>query len=78
MLSAGVGGLVREAGADLATLLRHPVYVCTIAGQTLYTGAAQENADYECLQASAPLPHKLPPLVQLPAHLNAGYSMQND
>ena len=32
-------GIVHEAGQDVGTLFRHPVYVCTIAGQTLYTGA---------------------------------------
>lgn len=36
---ANAKALVQEAAQDVVTLFRHPVYVCTIAGQTLYTGA---------------------------------------
>ena len=32
-------GAVRELAQDVATLCIHPVYISTIAGQTLYTGA---------------------------------------
>ena len=34
----GLVGAVKEAASDLVTVCRHPVYVCTIGGQTLYTG----------------------------------------
>ena len=37
---ASAKAIVEEAGQDLVTLFRHPVYVCTILGQTLYTGAS--------------------------------------
>ncbi|CAL8463948.1 g3483 [Coccomyxa elongata] len=33
----GLVGAVKEAASDLVTVCRHPVYVCTIGGQTLYT-----------------------------------------
>ena len=36
----GLAGAVREVGEDLVTVCRHPVYVCTVGGQTLYTGAS--------------------------------------
>lgn len=54
---ASVKGLMKEAGEDLATLLRHPVYVCTILGQTLYTGAAPQKQPAHA--------HGLQPLAQL-------------
>ncbi len=36
----GLAGALREVGEDLVTVCRHPVYVCTVGGQTLYTGAS--------------------------------------
>ena len=35
----GLVGALREVTGDLLTVCRHPVYVCTVGGQTLYTGA---------------------------------------
>ena len=35
---ASAEGILREAGQDLVTVCRHPVFVCTVGGQTLYTG----------------------------------------
>ena len=34
-----IKGAVQELAQDVATLFTHPVYISTIAGQTLYTGA---------------------------------------
>ena len=34
-----IKGAVQELAQDVATLCTHPVYISTIAGQTLYTGA---------------------------------------
>ena len=34
-----IKGAVQELAQDVATLCIHPVYISTIAGQTLYTGA---------------------------------------
>ena len=33
-----IKGAVQELAQDVATLCIHPVYISTIAGQTLYTG----------------------------------------
>lgn len=36
----GLRAAVRSFGADLAAVLRHPVFACAVAGITFYTGAA--------------------------------------
>lgn len=36
--SGKIKGAVQELAQDVATLCVHPVYVSTVAGQTLYTG----------------------------------------
>lgn len=37
-LSHKMKGAVQELAEDVATLCKHPVYLSTVAGQTLYTG----------------------------------------
>ena len=37
-LAGKLKGAVQELAGDVVTLCRHPVYLSTVAGQTLYTG----------------------------------------
>ena len=49
-LSHKMKGAVQELAEDVATLCKHPVYLSTVAGQTLYTG------QLPCPQAPSELP----------------------
>ena len=49
-MSHKVKGAVQELAEDVATLCKHPVYLSTVAGQTLYTG------QLPCPQAPSGLP----------------------
>lgn len=39
-LAGKLKGAVQELASDVVTLCSHPVYLSTVAGQTLYTGKA--------------------------------------
>ena len=47
-------GAVQELAGDVVTLCSHPVYLSTVAGQTLYTGKGSFIPESQCLAAVTP------------------------
>ena len=58
----GARAALRGFGADLAAVLRHPVFASAVAGITLYTGALAARTPLLCVpSADIHLPLRTPP-----------------